>query len=144
MFSRPVPSRRERIARSIGYLLLFCSAFYVIFGGDLPKSLGEAVDTWQEYVWIGFMITALPCAVVTLFGLFRWEYALIMFQVGGILIYVVSMTAAVLTGSNTGSGIAMFIIAGLGAFLIGRWFSLSQLMRPLVPPSGESGEDNDE
>lgn len=124
----PIPPVRERAARTVSYLLIFSAGIWGLFG-TLPQSLADATNTWHLAVWFMFMSTSIVAAVSSLLGRYLWEFAILPFLIGGAAIYSLAMLAVVITGENPGSGIGLFLVTALAAKLLGRFFSLSQLVR---------------
>ena len=124
----PVPPRRERAARTVSYLLIFSAGIWGLFG-TLPQSLEGATRTWHLVVWFVFMSTSLVAAVSSLRGRYLWEFAVLPFMIGGATIYSLAMLSVVISGESPGSGIGLFLVTALAAKLLGRFFSLSQLVR---------------
>ena len=123
----PVPSRRERISRTVSYLLIFSAGIYGAFG-TLPQSLEAATHAWHLAVWVAFMSTSLIAAVSSGLGRYLWEFAVLPFIIGGASIYALAMLSVVVTGENPGSGIGLFLVTALATKLLARFFSLSQLV----------------
>ena len=124
----PTPPRRERAARTVSYLLIFAAGIWGLFG-TLPQSLEGATHPWHLVVWFMFMSTSLVAAVSSLRGRYLGEFAVLPFLIGGAAMYALAMLSVVITGENPGSGIGLFLVTALAAKLLGRFFSLSQLVR---------------
>ena len=124
----PTPPRRERAARTVSYLLIFAAGIWGLFG-TLPQSLEVATHPWHLVVWFMFMSTSLVAAVSSLLGKYLGEFAVLPFLIGGAAMYSLAMLSVVITGENPGSGIGLFLVTALAAKLLGRFFSLSQLVR---------------
>ena len=123
----PVPPRRERISRTVSYLLIFAAGIYGVFG-TLPNSLEAATDAWHLTVWVSFMSTSLIAAVSSCRGRYLWEFAVLPFIIGGAAIYSLAMLSVVVSGENPGSGIGLLLVTALSVKLLARFFSLSQLV----------------
>ena len=122
-----VPPLGERLARAIGHTLLAGAGVYGALS-TLPKSLLLATNPVLLVVWVLFMLTGLVAAHAAFRGQYLYEYAALPFMFGGAAIYVVAMAHLVVTGANLGSGVAMFVVAGLACYIVARWFSLNQLL----------------
>lgn len=122
-----VPSRGERITRSVGHFGFFVAAIYSVCG-VMPQSVEWAVNGFQLVVLAVFMSTGLIGAWAALMGRYMVEYCTIPFMFGGSLIYAVSMFNVVVTGTNRGSGFALILVCVLACYQASRWLSLNQLM----------------
>ena len=123
----PVPPRRERISRTVSYLLIFAAGIYGVIG-TLPNSLEAATHAWHLTVWVAFMSTSLIAAVSSCRGRYLWEFAVLPFIIGGASIYSLAMLSVVVSGENPGSGIGLLLVTALSVKLLARFFSLSQLV----------------
>ena len=123
-----MPPLGERLARAVGHTLLAGAGVYGALV-SLPKSLLLATNPALLVVWALFMLTSLVAAHAAFQGQYLYEYAALPFMFGGVAIYVVAMAHLVVTGLSLASGVGMFAVAGLGCYIVARWFSLNQLLR---------------
>ena len=122
-----VPSRGERITRSVGHFGFFVAAVYSLFG-VMPQSVEGAVNGWQLVILAVFMSTGLLGAWAALKGRYMVEYACLPFMFAGSAIYTVAMAHTVFTGTNPGSGFALILVCVLCFYQVSRWASLNQLL----------------
>lgn len=122
-----VPSRGERIARSVGHFGFFVAAIWSLVG-VMPQSIEGAVSGTQLVILGVFMSTGLLGAWAALMGRYLIEYAALPFMFGGSAIYAVAMFNVVRTGENPGSGFALILVSVLACYQISRWASLNQLL----------------
>lgn len=122
-----VPSRGERITRSLGHFGFFVAAIYSLCG-VMPASVEGAVSGWQLVILAVFMSTGLLGAWAALKGRYMVEYACLPFMFAGSAIYAVAMAQTVFTGTNPGSGFALILVCVLACYQVSRWASLNQLL----------------
>lgn len=122
-----VPSRGERITRSVGHFGFFVAAIWSLVG-VMPKSVEWAVNGTQLVILAVFMSTGLLGALAALKGRYLVEYCTIPFMFAGSVIYAVAMANVVFTGASPGSGLALILVCALACYQASRWLSLNQLL----------------
>ena len=122
-----IPSRGERVTRSVGHFGFFVAAIWSLVG-VMPQSVEWAVNGFQLVILAVFMSSGLLGALAALKGRYLVEYCTIPFMFAGSVIYAVSMANVVFTGASPGSGFALILVCVLACYQASRWLSLNQLL----------------
>lgn len=123
----PTPPLWERIFRSLTYLLFFGGAVYAVLG-ELPRSLSNITAPWQIGFLAAFLSLSIFASWAALKGRFFTEYAVLPWVIGSIGAYELAIIYTVVTGTNPGSGLSLFIMGGLITAMCSRMASLHQLV----------------
>lgn len=123
-----MPTRGERVLRSLAYLLMVCAGVYGVFG-ELPHSLESITTPFHLVLWSLFMCSVIVAAFGTLFGKMLLEYSVLIFGAGACVIYVAAMASVVVTGENPGSGVGLCLVAALACCLGSRFTYLRNLLK---------------
>lgn len=119
------PSLAERITRGGGYVCVGMGGVWVML--NPPETLGSALGYWLMWLWIGLMMTAIPCGIAAFLGRFRNEYVFLPFFVAALIIANWNLWSRVIETPDLGA--RAWTISGLILTLIARWFTLRRLVR---------------